>query len=144
MHHLYINAQFKAEDAWQLHDPASYEVSKSEPMMKGGSIDLSMLPQYTEIFIALQQAGVLEWVRSTAYDELWTYLKSYFQAIPKNQSEPTASLKVKDSAGKLRVSLDGLTPSQLSNAKIRIKKAIEVNADGSSSESETIDVSLKK
>ena len=141
MHDLYIDAEFRMEDAWYLSAPPSYKVHSTEPMMKGG-LDLSALPQYAAFVIALQQTGLLEWARSTAYDELWSYLKIFFKAIPNNRVEPKASLKVKDGEGKLRVSIEGVAPQQLANAKIILKDRIERMADGSRAEEKTIEISL--
>jgi hypothetical protein len=141
MHDLYIDAEFRIGDAWYVSAPSSYKVHNTEPMMKGG-LDLSELPQYAAILIALQQADLLEWARSTAYDELWTYLKGFFQALPENRTEPKASLKVKDGEGRLRVSIEGVTPQQFSNAKITLKDRIAQMADGSTAEEKTIEISL--
>jgi hypothetical protein len=141
MHHLYINAEFRIEDAWSLSSPASYEVLNTEPMVKS-EVNLLDLPPYTAIIVGLHQAGLLEWALSTAYDELWTYIKSFFQAIPKSKFEATASVKVKDANGKLRVSMEGVTPTQLSSVKILLKDYIVHKANGSTTEEKTIEISF--
>lgn len=144
MHKLYIDAEFKiGNDAWSVSHPDSYEVALSEPMMKG-AIDLSELPQHVSILVALQQSGLLDWALSKAYDELWEYLSRYFRAIPRTAEEPTASLKIKDQDGKLRINMDGITPSTLNGAKITLKDKVTADPKGGQSAEHTIEVVLAK
>lgn len=142
MHKLYIDAEFKiGNDAWSEGHPDSYEVTLSEPMMKG-AINLSELHQHVSILVALQASGLLDWALSKAYDELWEYLSRYFRAIPRTADEPTASLKIKDQDGRLRINMTGITPSTLNGAKITLKDKVTADSEGGHSEEHTIEVVL--
>ncbi|QWT47321.1 hypothetical protein [Azospira inquinata] len=144
MHKLYIDAEFKiGNDAWCAAHPAGYEVDLSEPMMKA-AIELTELPQHVSILVALQQTGLLDWALSTAYDALWEYLSRYFQAIPQGAEEATASLKIKDQEGKLRISMDGISPRTLNGAKIALKDKVTTDPAGVQSAEHTIEVVLAK
>jgi hypothetical protein len=141
MHHLRIDADFKIGDAWSLPQTNSYETELSEPLMKGG-VDVSDLTKQASILVALQQSGLLDWVLSAAYDELWAYLKSYFQAVPQNNAAATASLKIKDANGKLRVNIVGLTSEALAGAKVVLKDRITTASGKVESEDSSIVITL--
>lgn len=144
MHKLYVDAEFKiGNDAWNVSHPAGYEVELSEPMMKA-AIGLTELPPHVSILVALQQTGLLDWGLSTAYDGLWEYLSKYFRAIPQGAEEATASLKIKDQDGKLRICMDGIAPSTLNGAKIALKDKVTTDAQGVQSAEHTIEVVLAK
>jgi hypothetical protein len=144
MHKLYVDAEFMiGNDAWSASHPAGYNVVLSEPMMKG-AIDLADLPQHVSILVALQQTGLLDWMLSTTYDALWEYLSRYFRAIPQGTEEATASLKIKDQDGKLRVSMEGITPRTLKGAKIALKDKVTTDPDGAQTTERTIEIVLAK
>lgn len=147
MHKLYVDAEFKiGNEAWGVSYPNGYEVALSEPMVKA-AIDLSQLPQHVSILLALQQTGLLDWALSTLYDELWEYLFRFFSAMPQGDvgaKEATATLKISDPDGTVRVSMEGITPSTLDGAKIVLKDRITTDPQGVKSAEHTIEVILEQ
>jgi hypothetical protein len=143
MEKVYISADFKIGDAWELARPNSYEVLLSDPLMKGG-LDLPDFLQHVSIIVSLQQAGFIDWVQSKAYDELWSYLKAYFQVIPRGSQGVTAEIKVKDKEGNLRLAISGINPEDMKNVELEIREKCKADPDGSVVSESTLRVSLNK
>jgi hypothetical protein len=68
---------------WSIKNPEAYDVRRREPMQKSvDGLHLDSIFGVMEIVVALQQAGLFEWARSKAYNELWDYLKGLAPKLP--------------------------------------------------------------
>ena len=140
-HRLYIDADCKIGDAWDLPPAVSYEVSLSEPMVKAGH-NIPDFIQSVSVLIAIQQAGLIDWALSTAYDEAWKYLKDFLRVMPQATVAPVINKKVKDRSGILRVDMVGISPDIIEHAKISLKDSITSHPDGSHTTKNSIEINF--
>ena len=125
---LLIDANFNVGAARDISRPDEYDVTVKSVGRKGAGDLASSLNEVLSICIVLEQTGLGDWVRSKAYDALWTYLRSFLYTVSDGQHDRDTSLAVHDHTGTERILIQGIRFQDIDSAKITIEEAIEEKA----------------
>jgi len=137
-HRLFIDSPLGIAGIDALVTPDAYQVESYS--IRHDSDDF-VIPEVVAFIVVLQNAGVLEWARSNAYDALWGYLA---QVATKVKDSPPGRLEVRDPDGSVRASatLPAIDPASFDN--VRQQLTVEIDSDGGSRISYVIDLTNKK